>query len=160
MNDARTQPSRNHPSLVCLVLTFCAFAQRVVSEHRYGALQNCGLGITTACMAMPGYADCTVPNSGLTAVGEARIKPVESSRVAIPWCPGHAIALVEFEAPRSGELWWRWLWPPRCNLRLPASGSLDPMFEFPFEPSFESPFASCHTATQRDNSHGPTFNVL
>ncbi|GLC37381.1 hypothetical protein PLESTB_001593400 [Pleodorina starrii] len=78
---------------------------RVVPGRRYGGLQACGLGITTACMAMPAYGDVPAPNAGVTAVGEARMKPVETTRVALPWCPGHQIALVDFEAPRSDTPW-------------------------------------------------------
>ncbi|GIL88819.1 hypothetical protein Vretimale_16959 [Volvox reticuliferus] len=78
---------------------------RVVPPRRYEALHTCGLGITTACMAMPAYGDFPAPNAGLTAVGEARMKPVESTRVALPWSPGHHMVLVEFEAPRSETPW-------------------------------------------------------
>ncbi|GLI60908.1 hypothetical protein VaNZ11_003143 [Volvox africanus] len=78
---------------------------RVVPARRYEALHTCGLGITTACMAMPAYGDFPAPNAGLTAVGEARMKPVELTRVALPWSPGHHMALVEFEAPRSETPW-------------------------------------------------------
>lgn len=29
--------------------------------------------------------------------------PIECTRVALPWAPGHHMALVEFDAPKSGE---------------------------------------------------------
>ncbi|KXZ44742.1 hypothetical protein GPECTOR_63g67 [Gonium pectorale] len=54
---------------------------------------------------MPAFADIPAPGSGLSAVGEARLVPVESTRVALPWCPGHQLAIAEFRAPGHDGPW-------------------------------------------------------
>ncbi|PNW84530.1 hypothetical protein CHLRE_03g146627v5 [Chlamydomonas reinhardtii] len=78
---------------------------RVIPSQRYKRALSQGVCITTACMAMPAYGDSPVAASGLSAVGEARMVPIECTRVALPWAPGHHMALVEFDAPKSDGPW-------------------------------------------------------
>ncbi|KAG2454812.1 hypothetical protein HYH02_000644 [Chlamydomonas schloesseri] len=78
---------------------------RVIPSKLYTRALTQGVGITTACMAMPAYGDTPVAASGLSAVGEARMVPIECTRVALPWAPGHHVALVEFDSPKSDGPW-------------------------------------------------------
>lgn len=46
-------------------------------------------------MAQTAYSDSTAEGSGLSAVGEVRLTPDDSTRIGVPWC-GHEIVMCDF----------------------------------------------------------------
>src|ERR1700730_1846309 len=54
-----------------------------------------GVGVTAALQALPVMFDAVVPESGLTPVGEVRLMPDLSTRVSLPYAPGHARVMVD-----------------------------------------------------------------
>ncbi|XP_054807482.1 protein fluG-like isoform X2 [Prosopis cineraria] len=60
---------------------------RVVPGKRFkDVVKEHGVGLASACIAMPSYLDTMVEGSGLSAVGEVTLMPDLSTKRKIPWC--------------------------------------------------------------------------
>lgn len=71
---------------------------RVVPLEKLDGVGKDGVGLTTACMGMPVYADGLLPASGLSTSGEVRIIPDLATVTDMPWYPDHKVALTELHS--------------------------------------------------------------
>ncbi|MCG8616827.1 MAG: hypothetical protein MI802_11470, partial [Desulfobacterales bacterium] len=69
------------------------------------SLDENGIGITAAQMAIPALYDAVVPETGLGPVGEIRLMPDWSTLTVLPFAPGHAQVLCDMVVPETREVW-------------------------------------------------------
>ena len=101
-----------------------------------------GAGITSAVMATPAHHDVVIAESGLAAIGEVRMIPDMATFRALPYCPLHGQAFVDF-TDASGD---GWDFCPRRTLRRAVKVAKDE-FDLCFQAAFESEFYLLHQPT-------------
>jgi glutamine synthetase len=71
-------------------------------------LEDCiahGVGIAMAQQALPVMYDVVVPDSGLSPVGEVRLRPDWSTLTLLPYAAGHAQVLSDMVMSATGMIW-------------------------------------------------------
>ncbi|XP_050945075.1 protein fluG isoform X1 [Cucumis melo] len=78
---------------------------RAVPFKRFNdVVKRNGVGLACAAMGMCSFADCTAKGSNLSGVGEIRLLPDLSTRVAVPWNKQEEMVLGDMQV-RPGEAW-------------------------------------------------------
>lgn len=105
----RQRPAGQRPADLRLVrFTYCDNANliraKAVPAARLEAFLKAGIGFSVAQQALPVTMDAVVAGSGLGPVGEVYLVPDPSTLTPLPFSPGQAIVLGDFETA-AGEPW-------------------------------------------------------
>jgi len=111
------QPAKERTKLRLVRFTYCDNANLIRAKAapaaRLASHQQSGIGFSVAQQALPVLFDAVVGDSGLGPVGEVFLVPDPATLTALPFSPGQAIVLGDFETASGGT----WAHCPRTFLK-------------------------------------------